>query len=111
MHFCGGELASLKMMEKQLMEDSCTCGVMAEDDGSCCKNEIKVFKTDDNLKSSFDFAFKNVAAGDIWLIAPLLFLANVSFKTLIYHNFTFHLPQSIPPPKTPIWLFINVLRI
>jgi hypothetical protein len=112
-HFCGTELASIEFYGEA---EKCACGADAEEDGNCCKDETKIFKTHNDLKSSFDFDFNNNVNdnlfGDLLLVVPL----NFSYKTEFIHFFTnfsskIRLIPKIPLQKNPFWLVFRVLRI
>ncbi len=112
-HFCGTELASIEFYGEA---EKCACGADAEDDGNCCKDETKIFKTNNDLKSSFDFDFNNkidnIFFGDLLLIVPL----NFSYKAKFIRFFTNFSPKirlipKISLQKNPFWLVFRVLRI
>jgi hypothetical protein len=116
-HFCGTELASIEFYGEA---EKCACGANAEKDteenNSCCKDETKIFKTHNDLKSSFDFDFNNNVNdnlfGNLLLVVPLNFI----YKTEFIHFFTnfsskIRLIPKIPLQKNPFWLVFRVLRI
>ncbi len=120
-HFCGTELASIEFYGEA---EKCACGANAEEDteenNSCCKDETKIFKTNNDLKSSFDFDFNNNISdnlfgdlfGDLLLVLPL----NFSYKTEFVRFFTnfsskIRLIPKISLQKNPFWLVFRVLRI
>jgi hypothetical protein len=112
-HFCGEELASIAFY---VAAEKCACGTDAEENGDCCKDESKIFKTNDDLKSSFDFELSSKANSDI--LNDLLFIAplNFSYQTEFLQFFTnfsskIRLIPKIPLQKNPFWLVFRVFRI
>jgi hypothetical protein len=116
-HFCGTELASIEFYGEA---EKCACGANAEEDteenNSCCKDETKIFKTNNDLKSSFDFDLGNNVNdnlfGNLLLVVPL----NFGYKTEFIQFFTnfsskIRLIPKIPLQKNPFWLVFRVLRI
>lgn len=120
-HFCGTELASIAFYGEA---KKCACGTDAEEDNkksseennSCCKDETKIFKTDNDLKSSFNFNLGNSISdnlfGNLLLVVPL----NFSYKTEFVRFFTnfsskIRLIPKISLQKNPFWLVFRVLRV
>ncbi len=112
-HFCGTELASVEFYGEA---EKCACGTDAEEDNSCCKDETKIFKTHNDLKSSFDFDLSNNISDNFLnsflTIAPLNFSNKTEFIQF-FTNFSskIRLIPKIPLQKNPFWLVFRVLRI
>ncbi len=90
MHYCGGELESIKINSNPV---SCCCGDV-DTSNTCCQNEELILELNIDQQTS---SFTNIIPDNLFL------LASISFKLDLFHNFVIDIDYSneykIPPPK------------
>ncbi|SFC07255.1 hypothetical protein SAMN05421780_102473 [Flexibacter flexilis DSM 6793] len=110
LHSCGGNVAVSVLGQKS----ACSCPMKKEGNpkkGCCQQYEIKNLTTDQHVQAQVDVPFEVAALVEWWQPIQLQQWALLPVLAVRPSAFFAVSGQDYPPPKNPIWLSLNVLRI
>lgn len=102
MHYCGGNLASIGFLGGKAK----SCCETKNKPSDCCKDKVKIFKSDEKQRTSQSLRFSHPLVYVI-VANPLHFATNLAKQPSILAT----LQEYSPPEQIPIYLRDKVFRI